>query len=451
MATRAQIEANRNNARRSTGPKDTSLSRFNGLKHGYPRRRGRAARARTPPRSRPRFDGQARRPAADDPTPAVLVDLAAVATWRLRRSIRAGSAVRARLADDAVRAFDSKGHAAVEPRHRPLRGRPQRRPLPARVHRPGDRPPAHLLGRAGRLPRGRAGRLGPAVPPAADDPVGPPPRHPLFTAGAGAHRLGASAAGARKLRAAAAQGGGGGDGGGPAADGGRGGARGSGSGARTPPTRLRPVAGPWRRPRRTRRTSFGWCIVTRWDPRAVAPLEAAAVDGPWRSPAPTSATSPNPSPRPRRKPRPGRSRRINRTQQFVYQRLATNWLRSGRRPRRGTVGSVRRGLRGVPAGRPGPIRGLERPRTHAEIRRSGWIGRRPERVVARGARGRVGAGLIGWRWARPSGSGRRWRARPRRGGRGTRPSAGRVADDRLRDLARATGVRVGRGHPGRFL
>ncbi len=32
----------------------------------------------------------------------------------------------------------------------------------------------------------------------------------------------------------------------------------------TPPTRARTAAGPWRRRRRTRRTSFGWCIATRW-------------------------------------------------------------------------------------------------------------------------------------------------------------------------------------------
>ncbi len=62
-------------------------------------------------------------------------------------------------------------------RRRPLRGRPPRRPHPAPVQRPGDRPPARLLGRAGRLPRGRPVRLEPAVPPAADAAPGPPRRH----------------------------------------------------------------------------------------------------------------------------------------------------------------------------------------------------------------------------------------------------------------------------------
>ena len=34
MATREQIEANRKNAKKSTGPRDTDRTRFNGLKHG---------------------------------------------------------------------------------------------------------------------------------------------------------------------------------------------------------------------------------------------------------------------------------------------------------------------------------------------------------------------------------------------------------------------------------
>ncbi len=222
MATKAQIEANRNNARRSTGPKDTSLTRFNGLKHGLC-----AAQVglpgEDPAEVQAEFDGWRGDWRPMTHTRAVLVDLAAVATWRLRRSIRARvRRPRPRLADDAGRRFDSERLAAVERAHRPLRGRPRRRPLPAPVHRPRHRPPAHLLGRAGRLPRGRAGRLGPAVPPAADDPAGPPPRHPLFTAGAvpiaSARLLAARQAG----RQAAAEGGGGGDGGEPAADGGRG-------------------------------------------------------------------------------------------------------------------------------------------------------------------------------------------------------------------------------------
>ncbi len=113
MATREQIQANRRNSRLSTGPKDTSLSRFNGLKHGLC-----AAQVglpgEDPAEVQAEFDGWHNDWRPMTHTRAVLVDLAAVATWRLRRSIRAGSAVRARLADDAGRAFDSDRLAAVE-------------------------------------------------------------------------------------------------------------------------------------------------------------------------------------------------------------------------------------------------------------------------------------------------------------------------------------------------
>ena len=113
MATRAQIEANRNNARRSTGPRDTSLTRFNGLKHGLCARHGLLHGE-----DRDEFDAELKG-FSDDWQPrthtrAVLVELAAVASCRLRRSIRSGSAARDRLADDAGRAFDNERHAAVD-------------------------------------------------------------------------------------------------------------------------------------------------------------------------------------------------------------------------------------------------------------------------------------------------------------------------------------------------
>ncbi len=113
MATRAQVEANRRNSKLSSGPRDTSLTRFNGLKHGLC-----AAQVglpgEDPAEVQAEFDGWRGDWQPLTHTRAVLVDLAAVATWRLRRSIRAGSAVRARLADDAGRAFDSERLAAVE-------------------------------------------------------------------------------------------------------------------------------------------------------------------------------------------------------------------------------------------------------------------------------------------------------------------------------------------------
>ncbi len=176
MATRAQIEANRRNSKLSSGPRDTSLTRFNGLKHGLCAVEV-GLPGEDPAEVQAEFDGW-----RDDWQPmthtrAVLVDLAAVATWRLRRSIRAR--VRRprpprRRRRTRLRLRSARRRRA---RHRPLRRRP-RRALPARVQRPGHRPPAHLLGRAGRGPGGRPVRLGPAVPPAAEDPAGPPPRHP---------------------------------------------------------------------------------------------------------------------------------------------------------------------------------------------------------------------------------------------------------------------------------
>ena len=87
MATREQIEANRRNARLSTGPKDTSRTRFNGLKHGL-----RSEQGVLPGESRDEFDAERDgwfgdwRPMTH--TRAVLVERAAVASWRLRRAVR---------------------------------------------------------------------------------------------------------------------------------------------------------------------------------------------------------------------------------------------------------------------------------------------------------------------------------------------------------------------------
>ncbi len=262
MATREQIEANRRNSRLSTGPKDTSLSRFNGLKHGLCAVEV-GLPGEDPAEVQAEFDGWRGDWQPLTHTRAVLVDLAAVATWRLRRSIRAGSAVRSRLADDAGRAFDSERLAAVE----------------RAIDRFDDDPGAalSLLGSTA-LGIDRLltswGELDASLEdgPAGWDQrfhlrlmilLGHPHGTPLFTAGPVPIASAAAAGGAR-----------------PAPSRCRRGRRrrrwrrcagrrprrwpGSGSGATTPPTRLRPVAGPWRRPRPTRRTSFGWCIATRW-------------------------------------------------------------------------------------------------------------------------------------------------------------------------------------------
>ena len=94
MATAAQIRANKENAKRSTGPKDTSLTRFNGLKHGLC-----AAQVGLP---------------GEDPAEVQAEFDGWRGDWQPLTHTRAESAVRARLADDAARAFDSERHAAVE-------------------------------------------------------------------------------------------------------------------------------------------------------------------------------------------------------------------------------------------------------------------------------------------------------------------------------------------------
>src|SRR6201990_1459834 len=87
MATPEQIRANRANAKKSTGPKDTERTRFNGLKHGL-----RAEQVVIPGESREEFEAEIAgwfddwrpRPRAR----AALVERAAVATWKLRRAVR---------------------------------------------------------------------------------------------------------------------------------------------------------------------------------------------------------------------------------------------------------------------------------------------------------------------------------------------------------------------------
>ncbi len=114
MRSELQRQASRINGSRSKGPADRSRVRFNGLKHGL-----RAEHVDVlPGESRDEFEAELDGWRGDwqpmTHTRAVLVDLAAVASFRLRRSIRAGSAVRSRLADDAGRRFDDDRLAAVE-------------------------------------------------------------------------------------------------------------------------------------------------------------------------------------------------------------------------------------------------------------------------------------------------------------------------------------------------
>ena len=113
MASAEQIKANRNNSKRSTGPARTDATRFNGLKHGL-----RAEQVVLPGESQDEFEAE-RQAWLDDWRPkshtrAVLVERAAVASWRLRRAVRSESATRSRAADDAAFAFDAELRERVE-------------------------------------------------------------------------------------------------------------------------------------------------------------------------------------------------------------------------------------------------------------------------------------------------------------------------------------------------
>src|SRR5579871_3617724 len=113
MTTPAQIRANRENARKSTGPKDTSRTRLNGLKHGL-----RSEHVYLPGEDPAEFDAERRGWHGDwgplTHTRAVLVELAAVATVQFRRAIRSASAHYARLAERAAADFDAERLARVE-------------------------------------------------------------------------------------------------------------------------------------------------------------------------------------------------------------------------------------------------------------------------------------------------------------------------------------------------
>ncbi|HEY2154773.1 MAG TPA: hypothetical protein VGH33_04030, partial [Isosphaeraceae bacterium] len=93
MATPAQIAANRKNAQNSTGPKSKpgkDKTRFNGLKHGL-----RSNQVVLPGENVAEFQAELKGWRDDwqpkSHTAAVLVERAAVASWRLRRCVRAES------------------------------------------------------------------------------------------------------------------------------------------------------------------------------------------------------------------------------------------------------------------------------------------------------------------------------------------------------------------------
>jgi hypothetical protein len=110
MASPEQIRANQNNSRRSTGPRDTTRTRFNGLKHGL-----RAEQVVLPGEDPAEFEAE-KQAWFDDWEPqshtrAVLVERAALASWRLRRCARTEAARLRKLAAKAAKKFDATNEA----------------------------------------------------------------------------------------------------------------------------------------------------------------------------------------------------------------------------------------------------------------------------------------------------------------------------------------------------
>ena len=171
MATAAQIKANRENARRSTGPKSgTDRTRFNGLKHGL-----RAEQVVLPGEDPAAFEAE-RRAWIDDWKPrshtrAVLVERAAVASWKLRRATRAEAARLYETAADVAHEFDLSQKERIDGALHLLTARARDGPGAAPVRRRRARPPHRPLGRVG--PGRRAVRL---------DVAGGPPRPPALPA-----------------------------------------------------------------------------------------------------------------------------------------------------------------------------------------------------------------------------------------------------------------------------
>jgi hypothetical protein len=113
MATREQIEANRLNAKKSTGPRNTDRTRFNALTHGL-----RAETVVVPGEDVAAFEAR-RKAWFDDWNPrthtrAVLVERAAVAHWRLDRAVRCEQARLHDIAADVVHEFDLSHRQLVD-------------------------------------------------------------------------------------------------------------------------------------------------------------------------------------------------------------------------------------------------------------------------------------------------------------------------------------------------
>ncbi len=116
MRTEAQRQASRINGAKSRGPtspEGKAITRFNGLTHTLC-----AVQAVLPGEDPAEFEAH-RGALFDDWQPmsytrSLLVERLAIASWRLRRAVLSESALRARAADDAVRAYDDQRQEAVE-------------------------------------------------------------------------------------------------------------------------------------------------------------------------------------------------------------------------------------------------------------------------------------------------------------------------------------------------
>ena len=116
MRSEAQREASRINGAKSKGPKSPEGKekvKFNGLVHGL-----RAEEIILPGEDPAAFEAE-RQAWLDDWNPpshtrAVLVERAAIASWKLRRASRADAACRRKRADEVARAFDFDEVARVE-------------------------------------------------------------------------------------------------------------------------------------------------------------------------------------------------------------------------------------------------------------------------------------------------------------------------------------------------
>src|SRR5579871_929306 len=113
MTSPAQIAANRRNARKSTGPKDTSKTRLNGLKHTLC-----SGKVTLPGESRERFEAH-RGALFDEWQPitysrALLVDRMAVASWKLMRATRMEHAWTYEVAADIGQGVDDRFRSLID-------------------------------------------------------------------------------------------------------------------------------------------------------------------------------------------------------------------------------------------------------------------------------------------------------------------------------------------------